>query len=65
MPEYRVEWAIDIEADNPREAAIKAREAQQHPRPGYWVGVFDVTDESGDTIRVDLDEEPEGDAQQN
>lgn len=57
MNTYHVEWAIDIEADNPREAAIKAREAQQYPRPGYWVGVFDVTDENGDTTRVDLDEE--------
>jgi hypothetical protein len=54
---YRVEWAIDIEADNPREAAIKAREAQQYPRPGYWVGVFDVSNENGDIVRIDLDEE--------
>ena len=57
MPEYRVEWATHIEANNPREAAVKAREAQQYPRPGYWVGVFDVTDTNGDTVRVDLDEE--------
>jgi hypothetical protein len=58
---YHVVWEIDIEGDDPREAAIKAREAQQHPRPGYWVGVFDVTDENGNTVRVDLDEEPVSD----
>lgn len=56
MPEYRVVWEMDIEADTPREAAEIAREKQQQNREGYWVGVFDVTDPQGNTVRVDLDE---------
>lgn len=31
MPEFRVRWVIDIEADTPREAAEKARQVQQNP----------------------------------
>lgn len=31
MPDYRVRWEIDIDADSPREAAEKAREIQLDP----------------------------------
>lgn len=39
--EYRVTWAIDIEADSPLEAARKAREIQLDP--DSTATVFDVT----------------------
>lgn len=40
MPEYRVTWDIDIEADSPEEAAKKALEIQR--RPDSIATVFDV-----------------------
>lgn len=30
MPTYRVTWEVDVEADSPREAAVKAMQVQ-HP----------------------------------
>lgn len=59
MTTFRVEWAIDVEAETPEEAARKAREYQQWPRPGYWCGVFEVREHdnlSADAVHVDLDE---------
>ena len=56
MPTFHVTWEIDIDAATPEEAARKARANQQYPRPGYWCGVFGVTDDSGETTSVDLDE---------
>lgn len=58
MPMYRVEWAMDVHAENPEQAARAARAYQQHPRDNYWCGVFDVLehDVDGDPVRVDLDE---------
>lgn len=58
MPTYHVEWAIDIEAENPEAAARKARDYQQWPRPNYWVGVFSVIehDSGGEAVQIDLDE---------
>lgn len=40
MTLYRVTWEIDVEADTPREAAIKARDYQT--KPGTTATVFDV-----------------------
>ena len=40
MPEYRVRWEIDIEADNPQEAAEKALAI--HRKPDSIATVFDV-----------------------
>lgn len=58
MPMYRVEWTIDVDAENPEAAARKARRYQQWPRPGYWCGVFSVIehDSGGESVQVDLDE---------
>ena len=54
MPMKRVRWEIDVEADNPTEAAQKAQAIQR--KPDSTATVFDVTDEKGQTVRVDLDE---------
>lgn len=61
MTQYRVIWEIDVEANNPVEAARMARQKQQFPRPGYWVGVFSVRKVRGTgvlagPVRIDLDE---------
>jgi hypothetical protein len=61
MPEYRVRWEINIEADTPEEAARIARDYQLDPEA--IVGVFDVREwktalrgaPAGDPVRVDLD----------
>jgi hypothetical protein len=52
--EYLVKWEINVDADSPREAAEIAASIQRETQ-----GVFDVTDEDGETIRVDLAEEDE------
>lgn len=55
MPEYRVIWEIDVEADDPRAAARKAQDYQQRDRPDYWCGVFTTVDGEGGAVNVDLD----------
>ena len=60
MQTYRVSWEIDIDADSPEEAARKAREIQL--RPDSHATVFDLTDESGESARIDLLELDEADA---
>lgn len=50
--EYHVQWEIDLSAQTPRQAAEKAACIQRESD-----GVFDVTDEKGETTRVDLAEE--------
>jgi hypothetical protein len=57
---YRVEWEIDIEADNPHEAAQKALMIQR--RHGSSATVFTVFDESGHDQTVDLNAEHAGEA---
>ncbi len=54
MPEYRITWEIDLDADSPREAAEQA--LCIHRNPESIATVFDVTDETGHTERIDLDE---------
>lgn len=53
---FIVEWRIDIDADNAREAAAKALEIQRDP--ASLATCFTVFDEAGDTFAVDLLEEP-------
>jgi hypothetical protein len=42
MPEYRVRWEIDVEAESPREAAEKALATQRDPESEATV--FDVSE---------------------
>jgi predicted Zn-ribbon and HTH transcriptional regulator len=55
MAEYLVEWRIDINADNPVDAAKQARLI--HQEPGSTATVFQVTDtKTNEKVDVDLDE---------
>jgi hypothetical protein len=47
-----ITWEIDIEADTAREAAERALAIQRDSES--TATVFDVTDERGRTVRVDL-----------
>ena len=58
MPQYRLTWEIDIDADDVVTAAREARRYQLDP--DAIVGVFEVTDKDGHTTRVDLDELDDG-----
>lgn len=52
--EYKVVWTIDVDADNPVAAA---REAYGHMRrPGSLANVFEVIDNRGNIVQVDLQE---------
>lgn len=58
MSLHRVIWAIDIfDAASHREAAEKALKI--HRNPESIATVFDVTDEAGQTVQVDLTEDTE------
>lgn len=61
MPEYLVQWRIQVDADSPEDAARDAWAAIR--REGSVANVFDVTDVSTyDVTVVDLDElDAEGD----
>lgn len=54
MPQFRLIWEIDIDADDAVTACREARRIQLNPEA--TVGVFDVTDKEGRTVKVDLDE---------
>lgn len=52
MPDYLVQWEINITADSPEAAA---REAWYYMRkPDSTANVFDVVGEEGPTVRIDL-----------
>lgn len=51
MALYTVTWTIQVEASSPEQAALKARHYQ---RPGSTAVCFDVIDETGESISVDL-----------
>lgn len=51
LREYHVVWEIDISATSPMDAAEQAAKIQRDSN-----GVFDVTNERGQTTRVDLEE---------
>jgi hypothetical protein len=57
MPIYHLTWEIDIDASSPREAAEKALAIQRDQ--GSIATVFDVVDEGGDSVRIDLEESSE------
>ncbi|MFZ3562687.1 hypothetical protein ACOKM5_42910 [Streptomyces sp. BH097] len=57
MPEYDITWTIDVEADDPIEAARRALAVHPHHKPSSWATVVTVTDER-DVHLVDLD--PDG-----
>lgn len=54
MPQYRVTWEIDIEAETPEEAARKALAIQRNP--ASTATVFNVTAEDGEMEDVDITE---------
>jgi hypothetical protein len=51
----KVIWEIDVDAEDPREAAEQALAIQRNAQS--TATVFDVTDERGQTVRVDLMEQ--------
>lgn len=55
MPEYYVEWDIDIDANSPREAAEKVLQIMRDPQSRATL--FRVTDDKGNKTNVDLEEE--------
>lgn len=57
MKDYLVQWEINITADSPREAAQQAWHSMQSS--GSTACVFDVIDEKGSKVRVDLMEDEE------
>ncbi|MBD3262045.1 MAG: hypothetical protein GF334_10345 [Candidatus Altiarchaeales archaeon] len=54
MTEYRIVWEINIEADNPREAAEEALRIQRDPES--CATVFEVREEGTeeDGVHIDL-----------
>lgn len=56
MPEYTVEWQIELSAATPLEAAREARRIQLDRNA--LVGAFNVyAGDTGETTHIDLDEE--------
>lgn len=51
---YHVLWEIDLDADSPREAAELALSIMLDSES--TATTFDVTDEAGETTRVDLED---------
>ena len=56
--EYHIRWEIELMAGSHREAAEAARMIQRNPLS--WAVVFTVTDGSGETRRIDLLDDPDG-----
>jgi hypothetical protein len=54
MPSYKVTWTIDIEADDPLDAASQALFI--HRNTASIATVFDVTNEKGETVTIDFEE---------
>ncbi len=54
---YLVTWSIDMEAGTRREAAMAAKRIQQ--RPDSTANVFEVVDDWGESVSIDLDEKQE------
>ena len=61
MKSFHVTWEIDIEADSPEEAAVKALEIQRNP--ASWATVFDVYHAPTGYVRVDTEELPQSEVQ--
>jgi hypothetical protein len=56
MPEYRVKWEIDVDADDPVTAARRSLQIQRDV--GSTATVFDVVGPDGSKTRVDLLTQP-------
>jgi hypothetical protein len=54
--EYLVTWAMTIDADTPRQAAIEAREIQLDPDSRATVFNVRNSDDNGFGVQIDLDE---------
>ncbi|KZL24263.1 hypothetical protein [Pseudovibrio sp. Ad37] len=54
MNHYTLTWEIDVEAATPEEAAQEAWNIMR--RPGSSANVFNVSDEEGNCVKVDLQE---------
>jgi hypothetical protein len=52
MPNYKLAWVVDVDADSPQGAARQAREIIRDP-PSIAT-VLTVTDDLGNRIAVDL-----------
>lgn len=59
---YHVVWEIDIDADSPREAAEQAFHYMQIP--GTSANAFDVFDEDGEPVHVDLMEDEDAEVEE-
>ena len=55
MKQFLVTWEIDIYADTPREAAVKAKAIMQDKNAS--ANVFEVFDSDDQQHQIDLDEE--------
>jgi hypothetical protein len=54
MAEYFIRWEIEVDAEDPMEALMKAKWLQVH---GDWSSVFDIReDRHGHAETVDLDD---------
>jgi hypothetical protein len=52
MPEYRIIWGIDVEADTPQDAANESRRTQLDW--GNWANHFQVINqETGEVFEID------------
>jgi spore germination protein YaaH len=54
MPEYRVIWEIDLDADSPEDAAREAARIQRDP--GSFAPYFTVRDKDGVETEVDMED---------
>ena len=54
MPEYKVIWEIDLDADSPEDAAREAARIQRDP--GSFAPYFTVLDKDGVETEVDTEE---------
>lgn len=54
MTQFKVAWIIDLEADNPHDAAVQAAYILENSPTDDWV--YEVTNgETGEVIEIDLD----------
>lgn len=55
MREFHVEWAIEIDAETPEEAAMKCRQMQQNPQTTATVfSIWPTNDPDAGPVTVDL-----------
>ena len=51
--EYQVEWAIDVDAESPQDAALQCLKMQRDP--DSTATIFDVWTPDGERTRVEID----------